>query len=69
MIENIKNSEEKKIIARTVLEGLREWFEVEESREGYIRDCADWTFLAAKDGAINIFVSFEGITAALSTNA
>ena len=50
MIENIKNSEEKKIIARTVLEGLKEWFEVEESREGYIRDCADWTFLAAKDG-------------------
>ena len=49
MIENIKDSKEKKVIARTVLEGLKEWFEVEESREGYIRDCADWIFLAAKE--------------------
>ena len=48
MIEIIKDSDEKKRIARTVLEGLKEWFEVEESREGYIRDCADWIFLAAK---------------------
>ena len=49
MIEYIKNSKEKKNIARTVLEGLKEWFEVEESREGYIRDCADWIFLVAKE--------------------
>ena len=49
MIEIIKDSDEKKRIARTVLEGLKEWFEVEESREGYIRDCADWIFLAAKE--------------------
>ncbi|MBO4591082.1 MAG: GNAT family N-acetyltransferase [Eubacterium sp.] len=49
MIYEIKDSNEKKDIARTVLEALDEWFEVEESREGYIRDCADWTFLAAKD--------------------
>ncbi|SCW70132.1 Acetyltransferase (GNAT) domain-containing protein [Eubacterium ruminantium] len=49
MIEIIKDSDEKKRIARTVLEGLKEWFEVEESREGYIRDSADWIFLAAKE--------------------
>ncbi len=49
MIVTIKDSDEKKAIARTVLEALTEWFEVEESREGYINDCADWTFLAAKD--------------------
>ncbi len=49
MIEIIKDPEEKKVIARTVLEALNEWFEIEESREGYIRDCVDWTFLAAKD--------------------
>ena len=49
MIEIIKDSDEKKRIARTVLEGLKEWFEVEESREGYIRDCVDWIFLAAKE--------------------
>ena len=47
---DIKNSKEKKNIARTVLEGLKEWFEVKESREGYIRDCVDWMFFAAKDG-------------------
>ena len=49
MIEIIKDSKEKNVIARTILEDLKEWFEVEESREGYIRDCADWIFLAAKD--------------------
>ena len=48
-IVNIKDPNEKRTIARTVLEGLTEWFEVEESREGYIRDCADLTFLAAMD--------------------
>lgn len=49
MIAEIKNLDEKRTIARTVLEALPEWFEVKESREAYIRDCADWTFLAAKD--------------------
>ena len=49
MVTVVKDPDEKRAIARTVLEALPEWFEVEESREGYIRDCADWTFLAAKD--------------------
>ncbi len=49
MIEMIKDPKEKREIARTVLEALPEWFEVEESREGYIRDAADRIFLAAKD--------------------
>ena len=49
MIVKIQDSKEKKVIARTILESLKEWFEVEESREGYIRECADWIFLAAKD--------------------
>ena len=49
MVVTIKDPNEKRAIARTVLEALPEWFEVEESREGYIHDCADWTFLAAKD--------------------
>lgn len=48
MVIAIKDPNEKRMIARTVLETLTEWFEVEESREGYIRDCAGWTFLAAK---------------------
>ena len=49
IIAEIKNLDETRTIARTVLEALPEWFEVKESREVYIRDCADWTFLAAKD--------------------
>ena len=34
MIVKIQDSKEKKVIARTILESLKEWFEVEESREG-----------------------------------
>lgn len=49
MVVTIKDSDEKRMIARTVLEDLTQWFEVEESREGYIRDCTGWNFLAAKD--------------------
>ncbi len=49
MVVTIKDAEEKRAIARKVLEALPEWFEVEESREGYIKDCVNWTFLAAKD--------------------
>ena len=49
MVVTIKDSDEKKAIARTVLEDLTEWFEVEKSRESYIHDCAAWIFLAAKN--------------------
>lgn len=49
MVVEIIDSNEKQAIARKVLEALTEWFEVEESREGYIKDCADWIFLAAKE--------------------
>ena len=33
MVVMIKDSDEKRVIARTVLEALPEWFEIEESRE------------------------------------
>ena len=49
MVVTIRDPDEKRAIAREVLEALPEWFEVEESRDRYIRDCADWTFLAAGD--------------------
>jgi len=49
MIEQIFDKDEKRKIARKVLEALREWFEVDESREQYIRECADWIFIAAKE--------------------
>jgi len=48
-VVTINDSDKKRAIARTVLESLTEWFEVEESREGYIHDCADWTFLSAQE--------------------
>ena len=47
MIRFITDTDEKKAIARTILEALPEWFEVEESREQYIRECVDWPFWAA----------------------
>jgi Acetyltransferases len=49
MIKRIQDRDEKQKIARQVLEGLTEWFEVEESREGYISDCKDWIFFAAEE--------------------
>ena len=49
MVKEITDKKEKQYIARSVLEALTDWFEVEESREGYIRDSADWIFLAAEE--------------------
>ena len=49
MIGRINDRELKQKIARKVLEALHDWFEVDESREKYIADCADWIFLAAKE--------------------
>ena len=49
MVELITEKDTKRAIARTILESLREWFEVDESREKYIEDCADWIFLADKE--------------------
>ena len=49
MIEQITEVNIKKLIARKVLEALRDWFEVDESREKYISECADQIFLAAKE--------------------
>ena len=49
MIEQILDKAEKRAVSRKILEALTEWFEVEESREQYIANCADWIFLAAKE--------------------
>ena len=49
MIEQIQDAALKRTISRSVLESLRDWFEVDESREKYISDCAGWIFLAAKE--------------------
>ena len=50
MIERIENPETKKAIARQVLEALRDWFGIDESRERYIAESADEIFVAAKEG-------------------
>lgn len=47
MIRFIEDPIERSKISREVLEALTEWFEVEESREGYIRDSEGWPFWAA----------------------
>ena len=38
---NIKDAQQKESITRSILEALPEWFEIEEGREGYIRDSAE----------------------------
>ena len=47
MITQIHDPDEKRRIARAVLEALPDWFGVEESRERYIACSADWIFFAA----------------------
>lgn len=42
-------AEEKKTIARQVLEALPEWFGIPEAREEYIADSAEQTFFAAEE--------------------
>ncbi len=49
MIEQISDAGMKAAISRKILEALHDWFEVDESREKYIADCADWLFFAAKE--------------------
>ncbi len=49
MVEQIKDAETKKSIARKVLESLKDWFEVDENREKYIAESAGQIFLAAKE--------------------
>ncbi len=49
MIVQILDPAEKKIIARNILEALRDWFEVDESREKYIAESAGQIFLADRE--------------------
>lgn len=49
MIEQITNIDQKRVIARKILEDLHDWFELDESRERYIAESAEWLFFAAKE--------------------
>ena len=46
----ITNGTEKKAITRAILEQLTDWFEIEESREAYIRESTDKDFFCAFKG-------------------
>ena len=49
-IRVVDEAAEKQKITRLVLEALPDWFEVIESREGYIKDSAVLPVIAAFDG-------------------
>ena len=49
MIELIGDAGRKQEIARGILEALRDWFGLDESRERYIADSAGWMFFAARE--------------------
>ncbi len=49
MVHQVTDAEEKKQIARDILEALPDWFGIEESREEYIADSAGQAFFVAKD--------------------
>ena len=50
MICEITEAAEKQEIARLILEALPDWFEITETREGYIRESTEYPFFAAFDG-------------------
>lgn len=49
-VKELSDKDEKRRIARLVLEALPDWFGIPESREGYIRESAELFFAAAYDG-------------------
>ena len=49
MVREIKNKDEKRTVSRSILESLKDWFEVDESREKYISESADQLFIAAEE--------------------
>ena len=51
-IREVTDAGEKRRITRLILEALPDWFGVEESREEYIRICADLIYYAAYDGEL-----------------
>ena len=54
MIEEIKDKQLKRHIARSILETLTDWFGITESREQYIKDCEEQIFVAAKEAGKEI---------------
>ena len=53
MIRFIEGADERRKIAREILEALTNWFEVEESREQYIADSAGQPFWASEETVLS----------------
>lgn len=51
MLKQITDPAQKMRIAREILESLKDWFEVDESRERYIAESAEQIFLAEEDAS------------------
>ena len=50
MIEIVTSGQTRSAVAREILEGLTDWFEIPETREKYIADAAHQLMAAAWDG-------------------
>ena len=60
MIRIVSDAEEKRRIARSILEALPEWFGIQEARETYIRESADEIMFASEqDGRPNGFLCLK----------
>ena len=60
MIAVVESAEEKRRIARLILEALPEWFGIPEARESYIKESADEIMIAStEDGAANGFLCLK----------
>ena len=54
MVSEVIGAEEKRAVARRILEALPDWFGVEESRERYIRESADQIFFKAERAGVPV---------------
>lgn len=54
MVHQVWNEEEKRKIARDILESLTEWFGIVESREEYIADCQGRAFFCSYEKGIPV---------------
>ena len=60
MISEVQDKEERRRIARRILEALPEWFEIPETRENYIEQSGDEIMLASlEDGEANGFLCLK----------
>ena len=50
MIRDVSDPDEKRRIARLILEALPEWFGIPEAREDYIREAADEIMVVSEEG-------------------